>query len=172
MSSPVTQLFKGVRDSIAGDVGALAELEQLGTAYTQLRKDSDPDYFEYISFSRPALLMARAVLDRLEARFDATQAEIRLLHEEIRIREESQIPMIPRAAAERLEAADREIASLKRALWMSLRIAERGVGADTTPEQVLQTLVGFIARKLAERQPPDVPLRRPNVLGPFYREGD
>lgn len=46
------------------------------------------------------------------ARLNELEDEIRRLHEEIRIREESQIPMIPRGAQQKMERLEAEIQRL------------------------------------------------------------
>lgn len=50
------------------------------------------------------------------ARLNELEDEIRRLHEEIRIREESQIPMIPRGAQQKMERLEAEIQRLRNAL--------------------------------------------------------
>jgi len=74
----------------------------------------------------------KALLDRL----DELEAENRLLREEIRIREESQIPVIPRAAAERMAKLEAENERLE----IAVRAAE--VFFDISREALMKTPLG------------------------------
>jgi hypothetical protein len=47
------------REALEGELGTMRELEELGAAYTKLRKQVQPDYVEYTFYSLPG---ARAAL--------------------------------------------------------------------------------------------------------------
>ena len=71
------------------------------------------------------------------------EAEARLLREEVRIREESQIPMIPRAAQARLEAAEAERDALRRC---KMRAIDARNECDSAPQDFFLQDIERIAR--------------------------
>lgn len=74
-------------------------------------------------------------IEALMSRLAAAEQENAALREELRLREESQIPVIPRAAHARLVAAEQTLASLREAIADELNraMADHGPGVVTEP---------------------------------------
>lgn len=99
---------------------------------------------------------ALAALGALAARLAETEARLRLANEEIRVREESQIPMIPRAANERLKAAERQVAELEARITATQRYVELQVEmehAGDEPDGIRLRLLRSILDSLAALAP-------------------